>query len=171
MALQPFVGLWPLLQFRNLFYTDGRTPWTGDQPVARPLPTQRTTQTQNKRIYKHTCLEPMIPVFKRAKTFHALDRAATVIGFFVIQGNQILNKHFQKVTELKLIIECSCIRCRWNPTADAADVHLIAQFISLTTDATAAWVRIPHKALMFRMCMHLFCFCVVLCLDRDLPMS
>jgi hypothetical protein len=24
MALQPFVGPWPLLQFRNLFYTDGR---------------------------------------------------------------------------------------------------------------------------------------------------
>jgi hypothetical protein len=27
--------------------TVGRTPWTGDQPVARPLPTHRTTQTQN----------------------------------------------------------------------------------------------------------------------------
>jgi hypothetical protein len=30
-------------------YTDGRTPWTGDQAVARPLPTHRTTQPQNKR--------------------------------------------------------------------------------------------------------------------------
>jgi hypothetical protein len=26
MALQPFVGPWPLLQYRNLFYTVGRTP-------------------------------------------------------------------------------------------------------------------------------------------------
>jgi hypothetical protein len=26
--------------------------------------------------------ESTIPVFKRAKTVHALDRAATVIGFF-----------------------------------------------------------------------------------------
>jgi hypothetical protein len=26
VALQPFVGPWPRLQFRNLFYTDGRTP-------------------------------------------------------------------------------------------------------------------------------------------------
>jgi hypothetical protein len=43
----PF-GLWPLFQFLNL-YTVGRTPWTGDQPVARPLPKYRTTQTQNKR--------------------------------------------------------------------------------------------------------------------------
>jgi hypothetical protein len=31
--------------------TVGRTPWTGDQAVARPLP----TQTQNKR--RHLCLE------------------------------------------------------------------------------------------------------------------
>jgi hypothetical protein len=31
-------------------YSVGKTPWTGDQPVARPLPTHRTTQTQNKRI-------------------------------------------------------------------------------------------------------------------------
>jgi hypothetical protein len=26
--------------------------------------------------------EPTIPVFERAKTVHAVDRAATVIGFF-----------------------------------------------------------------------------------------
>jgi hypothetical protein len=32
-----------------ILYTVGRTPWTGDEPVARPLPTHRTTQTQNKR--------------------------------------------------------------------------------------------------------------------------
>jgi hypothetical protein len=51
MALQPFVRPWPLLQFRNLFYTVGRTPWTSDQPVARPLPTHRRTQTQ---INAHT---------------------------------------------------------------------------------------------------------------------
>jgi hypothetical protein len=48
MALQTFVGPWPLFQFLNL-YTVGRTTWTGDQPVARPLPTHRTTQTQDKR--------------------------------------------------------------------------------------------------------------------------
>jgi hypothetical protein len=41
MALQLFVGPWPLLQFHNHFYTDGRTPWTNDQPITRPLPTHR----------------------------------------------------------------------------------------------------------------------------------
>jgi hypothetical protein len=47
MALKPFVGPWPLIQFRIIFYTDSRIPWTGDQPVAKLLPAHRTTQTQN----------------------------------------------------------------------------------------------------------------------------
>jgi hypothetical protein len=41
----------------------------------------RATQTQNKRIQTTLPLagfEPTIPVFKRAKTFHASDRAAAV---------------------------------------------------------------------------------------------
>jgi hypothetical protein len=83
MALQPFVGPWPLLQFRNLSYTDGRTPRTSDQPVARPLPTRRTTQTQNKRTQTsmtRTGFEPTIPPFERGKSVHALDRAATMLG-------------------------------------------------------------------------------------------
>jgi hypothetical protein len=54
---QPFVGSWPLLQFRNLFYTIGRSPWTSDQPVPRPLPAHRTTQTQNKRTHRHPCFQ------------------------------------------------------------------------------------------------------------------
>jgi hypothetical protein len=41
---------WALLQFRNHFCTVGRTPWTGDQPVARPLPTHRTTHTQTSML-------------------------------------------------------------------------------------------------------------------------
>jgi hypothetical protein len=53
MVLQPFVGPWPFLHFCNLYYTDGWTPWTSDQPVARPLPTPRTTQTQNKRTHRY----------------------------------------------------------------------------------------------------------------------
>jgi hypothetical protein len=57
MALQPLVGSRPLFSFLIL-YTFGRTPWTGDQPIARPLLTHRTTQTKNKRIqYKYPCLE------------------------------------------------------------------------------------------------------------------
>jgi hypothetical protein len=42
MAVEPFVGLWALYNFLN-FYAVGRTPWTGYQPVARPLPAHRTS--------------------------------------------------------------------------------------------------------------------------------
>jgi hypothetical protein len=34
----------------RILYTISKTLWTVDQPVARPLPTHRTAQTQNKRI-------------------------------------------------------------------------------------------------------------------------
>jgi hypothetical protein len=45
------LGPWPLLlQFHDHFIV-GRTPWTSDQLVARPLPKHRTTQTQNKHIH------------------------------------------------------------------------------------------------------------------------
>jgi hypothetical protein len=66
-----------------MLYTVGKTLWTGDQPVARPLPTHRTTQTQNKRtqtLVFRVEFEPTIPAFERAKTAYALDYAATVIG-------------------------------------------------------------------------------------------
>jgi hypothetical protein len=62
-------------------FTDGRTPWTSDQLVARPLPKQRTTQTQNKHIKTFTPrlgFEPTIPASDRAKTVHVLNRSAAV---------------------------------------------------------------------------------------------
>jgi hypothetical protein len=83
--------LLPLFQFLNL-YTVGRAPWTGDQLVARPLPTYKTTQTQNKRTQTSSPrvgFELTIPVFERATPVHALDRAATVIGYSVTLHNDI----------------------------------------------------------------------------------
>jgi hypothetical protein len=39
-------------------YTVGRTPWTGDQPLPRPVPAHRTTHTQNKCTqHRHPYLE------------------------------------------------------------------------------------------------------------------
>jgi hypothetical protein len=72
----------PLFKFHNL-YTVRRIPLTGDQPVARPLSTHRTTQTQNKRIQTFMSrirFEPTTLVFERVKTVHALDCVATVSG-------------------------------------------------------------------------------------------
>jgi hypothetical protein len=49
MAVEPF-GPWPLFPFSFLMlYTVGKTPSMGDQPVARLIPTHKTTQTENKR--------------------------------------------------------------------------------------------------------------------------
>jgi hypothetical protein len=85
MALQSFLlDLGRFFTFLIL-YTVGRTPWTSDQPDARPLPTHRTTQTQNKRTQTtipSVGFEPMIPALERAKTVRVLDRAATVIGIY-----------------------------------------------------------------------------------------
>jgi hypothetical protein len=53
MALQPFVGPWPLLHFRNLFYTDGKTPWTNAQSVARRTYTQDNTNRINAHRNVH----------------------------------------------------------------------------------------------------------------------
>jgi hypothetical protein len=88
-----FFSLWfcSSLDFGRCFsflmiHTEGRTPWTGDQSIARPLPTHRTTQTQNKRTQTtmpRVEFEPTIPVFEQAKTVHAFDRAATVIGRYM----------------------------------------------------------------------------------------
>jgi hypothetical protein len=88
-----------------ILYTIGRTPWKGDKPVSRPLPTHRITQTQNERIQTSIpCVgfEPTIPVFERAKIVHTLDRAATVIG------SQIL----------EFLIDISKFRKKGNPMLD-----------------------------------------------------
>jgi hypothetical protein len=104
MALEPFVGPWPLFQFLNP-YTVGRTPWTGDQPVARPLP----TQTQNKRTQTSmpwVGFEPTIPAFKRAKTVHALDCAATLIGILPYTSLNI--HHIEKKVRRKSLCIFLC---------------------------------------------------------------
>jgi hypothetical protein len=56
---------------------------TGGWPVSRPLPTNRTAQTQNKCkqiAMPRVGFEPTTPVLERAKTVHVLDRAAPSIG-------------------------------------------------------------------------------------------
>jgi hypothetical protein len=74
---------WSLLYSLLILHTVGRTAWTRDQPLARPLPTYRTTQTENERTYTsmpQVGFKPTILVFERGKTVHALGRAAAVFG-------------------------------------------------------------------------------------------
>jgi hypothetical protein len=91
MKISLSLSLWPYspLDLGRFFgflilYTDSRTDWVEDQPIARPLPTYRTTQTQNKRAQTsmpRVAFEPMIPMFEWVKTVHALDHLATVTGW------------------------------------------------------------------------------------------
>jgi hypothetical protein len=76
MTLQPicwaFAGFFSFL----ILYTVDGTPWAEDQPVARPLSTHRTAQTQIKHTQTsmpRVGLELTILVFERAKTVQALD--------------------------------------------------------------------------------------------------
>jgi hypothetical protein len=123
MTLQPFAGPWPLYQFRNLFCTDGSTPWTSDQPVARPLPIHRAIQTQNKRTHRHPCLwvrfEPTNPAFEQAKTVHALERAATVIGI-TSKCPQVFPRNFRFIIlpnrqapgSCNIVVQCKSIKLK-----------------------------------------------------------
>jgi hypothetical protein len=67
----PLFGLGRFLNFL-IFYTVGRTPWTGDQPVAWPIPTHRTIQTQNKRTHTHTDIHALSEI----RTHHLSVRAS-----------------------------------------------------------------------------------------------
>jgi hypothetical protein len=84
LLLLPYSPCWALAAFSvSWSYTVGRTTQTGDQPLARSLPTHRTPKTKNKRIQTPTPwvgFEPTIPAFELAETVHVLDRAATLIG-------------------------------------------------------------------------------------------
>jgi hypothetical protein len=84
MAVQPFVGVWPLFQFLDLYHS--RWDSLDGGSASRKAPAHRTTQTQNK--CKQTSMlqvgfKPTIPTFERAKTVHALDCATTVLGTII----------------------------------------------------------------------------------------
>jgi hypothetical protein len=80
MVLQSFCKILAAFFSFLILYTVGRTPWKGDQPIARSLPTHRTTQTEYTHTDIHVLVgfKPTIPGFEQAKTVHALDRTATV---------------------------------------------------------------------------------------------
>jgi hypothetical protein len=65
-----------------ILYTVGRIPWTGDQPVARPILTHRTTQTQSAHTEIHALswIRTQDPSVRGAKRVYVLNRAVTMIG-------------------------------------------------------------------------------------------
>jgi hypothetical protein len=88
MALQSFVGPWPLFSFLIL-YTVSRTPWTGDQSVARPLPTHRTTQTEKT----HTGIHAVSGI----RTYDPSVRASEDSSCFGPRGHRDRQGYNQKI--------------------------------------------------------------------------
>jgi hypothetical protein len=93
MALQP-LGPWPLFLFLKP-YTQSVGLLGRGISSSQGHCLHRTTQTQNKRTQismPRVGFEPTIPVFERAKTVHALDRAVIVLGSsFFLCPNILLN--------------------------------------------------------------------------------
>jgi hypothetical protein len=76
MALQPFIGPWPLFCFLIFYTVVGLFGWRISPLQGRYMHIQDSTQTFLPQVE----FEPTISVFERAKTIEALDRVATVIG-------------------------------------------------------------------------------------------
>jgi hypothetical protein len=84
MALQPF-GPWPLFQFLHLI--NSRQNSLDGGSACRKAATY--THNYTNRINAQTSMprvgfKPTTPVFERAKTVHASDRAATVNGAWAV---------------------------------------------------------------------------------------
>jgi hypothetical protein len=66
-----------------ILYTFGRTPWTGDQHVSRPLPThrkhKRRINARNTDIHAFSGIRTHDPSVRVRETVHALGRAVTAI--------------------------------------------------------------------------------------------
>jgi hypothetical protein len=86
MALQAFVGPWPLFQFLGLFTQSAELPRGGiSQSQVRYLHAgqhkhRKSTQLSMPKVE----FEPIIPAFEWAKTVYALDRADTVMGTLIL---------------------------------------------------------------------------------------
>jgi hypothetical protein len=57
------------------------TPWTGDQPVARPLTVQDNINTEKADIHASSRIQTHDPKFERTKTFRTSDRAVYFVVF------------------------------------------------------------------------------------------
>jgi hypothetical protein len=106
-------------------YIVSSTPWTGDQLFSRPLPTHRTTETQNKRTkYKHQCFEwDSNPRSQRLKAAYAVARSLYSTGIF-------LGK--QKVRHLLSFRSCKLL-CGLHFTSRSLKVNNIALVQALQT--------------------------------------
>jgi hypothetical protein len=113
---------WLLLQFRNLFYTDGRTPWTSDQLVARPR--YLHTGEHKDRLNAHTDIHASSGIRTHDPSVRANEdssclRPATVMGTPLCVSNTFFccsNVSLSLVTGL--IISLKYLILSWSKRGD-----------------------------------------------------
>jgi hypothetical protein len=97
MALQPFVGPWPLFSVSWSYTQSVGLPGWGIKPsqslYLHMQQHKHRINAHNKDILPRMWFEPTILAFKQAKTVHSLDRAGTVIGHQVIRN--IMTKYLK----------------------------------------------------------------------------
>jgi hypothetical protein len=93
--LQPFFGPWPLFQFLNLFTQSvGLLGWVISPSQGRYVHTgQHKHRINIQTSMAQMWFEPTIPVFERAKTIHALDRAAQQVTIAALIYRHISTQH------------------------------------------------------------------------------
>jgi hypothetical protein len=100
MALQPFVGSWPLFHF--LDHTQSRYDlFEGDQPVAWPLPTQDSLLT----YLGSGALPEKLPIVQPLKNFPAFYGTRRFITVFTRALHWSLSCHYPKNQSMS---EASC---------------------------------------------------------------
>jgi hypothetical protein len=141
-------GRFFFFQFLNP-YTVGRTPWAGDQTVARPLPTPEQ-HSQNKRTQTsmpRVGFEPTMPVFERAKTARPLWSASFNLTNWNLQTQFFVGLSYVELIGVRLISVSSAI---------VNTYETFAPFIMITVmsiKARVAWAkeRIGPELLWFSM--------------------
>jgi hypothetical protein len=84
-----------------------------DQSDTRPLPTLRTTQTQNKDAQTsmpRRGFETMVSVFERANTIYSLNRSAT------LAGDSAVRPHTRNYYARKSLCDVCLFVCKTNIT-------------------------------------------------------
>jgi hypothetical protein len=137
--------------------------WTFTQSVGllgrgiSPLPAHRTARTQNKRTQTsmpQVAFEPTIPLFERAKTVHALEFAATVIGCCTVDTIHLLaNMNIPKlvvgstliITQRAKKVTCILYQVRYTPMNNSINYPL--EFFCCFNGATLCKVIHCHRIL------------------------
>jgi hypothetical protein len=111
-----------LFQFLNP-YTVGRTPWIEDQPVARPLCTPRTTQTEwtytNTDIHASSGTRTHDPSFRAGEDCSCLrprvhcDQSSLPLPFLIFRNRRVHYSECIIFVQTMFSLPCSVFTCSY----------------------------------------------------------